>query len=60
MDTARQKKVNGLNNVIYDGFNSKKQYKYVQYNKLIKKMEKGKKFYDPTEIVRDDTYKYKK
>ena len=24
LDSARQKKVNGLNNVIYDGFNSKK------------------------------------
>ena len=57
---ARLNKKQGQNDIIYDGFNQKKTFKFEQYNRLIKLQNKGKKYYDPLEIMHGDQYKQSK
>ena len=49
-----------MNDLIHDGFNSKKNFKFEQYNKLIKMSKKGKKHYNPIELVHGSAYIQKK
>ena len=55
-----QKRKIGVNDQIFDGFNSDKRYKFQQFNKLIQLKKQGKAFFDPLEVHLGDGFKTKK
>lgn len=55
-----QKRKEGVNDQIFDGFNTEKRYKFQQFNKLIQLKNQGKAFFDPLEVHLGDGFKTKK